>query len=93
VISRRRFVASTALAAAGSVVAVTSVRAFGEEEASAEIGAAYAAGRACAPETERHRRLVDDLRTELAARNLPPEDAEALIAALTCPVCGCRIGA
>ena len=89
-LSRRRFLARTALAGAG-IAALTLPSAavgFSIEPADAETAALYL--NACSSNAY-HARLLADARTALAGTATDAE-IERAIALMTCPVCGCPVG-
>ena len=91
-LTRRRFLSTTALAGAGAVAALLLHRralAFSAMPASAETQRLYLS--ACsAKDGAYHRQLVADVKAELNGRATDAQ-IEAAIAAATCPLCGCPI--
>jgi hypothetical protein len=87
-LTRRRFLASTAVI--GLVALVPGLaRAFSLETADPDAERLYLT--ACGgQDAETHRRIVAELRQELAGKS--EAEVEAAIAAATCPVCGCGVG-
>lgn len=91
-ISRRFFLGATAFAAAGTVAGVRGAAAFSVEEAEPPLAAEYLAAReACRSRGEDHGRQLALAVEQLSQRPLTAEEREALIASLSCPVCGCRL--
>jgi hypothetical protein len=85
--SRRRFLATTALA--GSAAALPAAAfGFSLEPADAETSALYL--NACS-QNSYHAQLLADAQAALAGK-APPEEIEKAVALVTCPICGCPVG-
>jgi hypothetical protein len=83
--TRRRFLASTALVGVAALVPGLAA-AFSIEQADAETARLYLS--ACGNgDAETHRRIVAELRRQLEGRS--ETEIEAEIAKARCPVCGC----
>lgn len=90
ILTRRRFFGATVLAGAAAMVARSRpAAAIRLEEANVETQALYTA--ACETQTA-HQQLRDELMAQLETAE-GREKALALIAAMDCPYCGCRLGA
>lgn len=89
--SRRRFLATSALAGAGVGTAIPATAfGFSLEPADAETSALYL--NACsAGQTAYHAQLLADAKAALAGK-ASPEEIERAVALITCPVCGCPVG-
>ncbi|HXP74520.1 MAG TPA: twin-arginine translocation signal domain-containing protein [Stellaceae bacterium] len=92
-VSRRRFLSTTALAGASAgavLLSGKSAAAFTEKPMDAETHKLYA--NACGgPEaTAYHQQLLTDAKAQLPS-GISDAEIEAAMAALTCPVCGCRL--
>ena len=92
-LSRRRFLCSTALASAGLAAGAGAARAFSIEEGSAGIAAqVHEAKLACQISQAFHAQLLEDARAAIdGRRGLSQEERAQLLAAVTCPICGCPI--
>jgi len=79
----------TSLAGSGLILGATSSRAlaFSEESPTARVLALHA--NACGA-TASHEQLVQEVEKTLGA-NVSEADKKAVIAQLTCPVCGCPL--
>lgn len=88
-VSRRRFLTSTALSGA-AIVAGRSATAFTEKPMDAETHKLYAS--ACGtPEAKAyHQQLLEAARRQLPT-GIGVAEAEAAVAVLTCPICGCKL--
>lgn len=88
--SRRRFLASTALAtgAAGAAVLPAAAFGFSIEPADAETSALYL--NACSKNAY-HVQLLADAKVALAGKASEAEIEQA-VALVTCPLCGCPVG-
>lgn len=99
-ISRRRFLATTALATpavataalagAGLGLASSQARAFSLEEPADGIANLYHEARACSLNGY-HEQLLADVRTQLDGQDLPEETKAQATAAALCPLCGCPL--
>jgi hypothetical protein len=86
-LTRRRFLASTAVIGLAALVPGLA-RAFSLETADPETERLYVT--ACgSQDAETHRRRIAELRQELAGKS--EAEIEAAIAVATCPVCGCGL--
>ena len=85
--SRRRFLASTALATGAALLPATA-SGFAIEPADAETSALYL--NACSRNAY-HARLLADAKAALAGRASEAEIEQA-VALVTCPLCGCPVG-
>jgi len=85
--SRRRFLATTALAGAGAAMPAAAFG-FSLEPADAETSALYL--NACS-QNAYHAQLLADARAALAG-TASDEEIEKAVALVTCPVCGCPVG-
>jgi hypothetical protein len=74
---------------AGALLAAGGVRAFSFREPSAFAVEEYEANR-CGPKSE-HRRLIDEAKAAMTEKGISEEEQERLLAALTCPFCGCSV--
>lgn len=90
-ISRRRFLCSSTIATAGLGIGASAAQAFTLEEASRDVTASYHASLACSRSNAYHTRLLVDAEAILQHETLTPEEREARIARLTCPICGCSL--
>jgi hypothetical protein len=92
--TRRRFLSATALAGAGTVATLILTRAAAAltlEPMSGETERLYLS--ACsAKDGAYHRQIVAQIKAELAGSRTDAE-IEQIIAALTCPICGCPVTA
>jgi len=88
VIDRRTFLATTALAGADFAVGIGPARAFTLEEPSKEIADLYAAARSCGAGYD-HDRLLAEIRSALEGQDLSDDQERRVLAAVTCPLCGC----
>jgi hypothetical protein len=88
-VSRRRFLATTALAG-GSLLTAQAAGAFTVQPMDAETHKLYAS--ACGgPEAKAyHQQLLLEARAQLPA-DMSSQDIETAIAALACPICGCKL--
>ena len=89
--SRRRFLTATALAGLGLAAAFGRARPVGAlslEPPDAEAASLYA--NRCSIDTT-HRQLVAEVLATLEGERSPAE-VEAVLSAMTCPFCGCRLG-
>jgi hypothetical protein len=92
--TRRRFLGTTALAGIGAVAALLLPRAAAAltlEPMSGEAERLYL-GACSAKDGAYHRQIVEQVKAELAGRR-SDEAIEQVIAALTCPICGCPVTA
>ncbi len=80
--SRRRFLATTALSGAGLAALAGTSSAFTMRECGKDASAV-----AC-DEVQRHKQLLVDLRRLLQQENLSPAEQQALLAKAVCPFCG-----
>jgi len=87
-LDRRTFLSTTALAGVGFVLGVVPARAFTLEEPTKEVADLYAAARSCRAVTD-HDRLLAEIRSALAGRELSEEQERQVLATVTCPLCGC----
>lgn len=86
--SRRQFLTTTLLAAAGAGLA-RQAAALSIEPADAATAAGYRAALACRDASVWHARLTADATAALAGRTLTDGERQAILAAFACPVCGC----
>ncbi len=92
-LSRRRFLSTTALgglSAAGAVVAGQSAAAFTQKPMDAETHKLYANACGGAEAKEYHQQLLTEAKAQLPS-GISETEIEAALAALTCPVCGCKL--
>ena len=92
-LSRRRFLSTTALAGAGAGAALLAGKpaaAFTEKPMDAETHKLYASACGGAGATAYHQELLAEARAKLPA-GISEAQIEAAMAALTCPICGCRL--
>lgn len=89
--SRRRFLATSALAGAAAGVGIPAAAfGFSLEPADAETSALYL--NACsAGQNTYHAQLLADAQAALAGK-ASPEEIEKAVALVTCPICGCPVG-
>ena len=92
-LSRRRFLSTSALAGAGAGAALLGSKpaaAFTQKPMDAETHKLYA--NACgSPEAKAyHQQLLIEAKAQLPS-GISDAEIEAAIAALTCPICGCRL--
>lgn len=85
--SRRRFLATSALAGAGAAMPAA-VFGFSLEPADAETSALYL--NACS-QNSYHAQLLADAKAALAGQ-ASEADIEQAVALVTCPICGCPVG-
>jgi hypothetical protein len=90
VISRRRFLFSTALAGAG--LGAGTAAAFSIEEPGETLRSTYLAAKSCSRPDSEHAQLIAEVEALLEGRELPEEARREIMAATICPVCGCAIG-
>jgi len=86
-VTRRRLMA--ALAGSGLVLGVTSSKAFAFSEESPSPRLQFAHDNACGA-TSSHKQLVDEVEKTLGDK-VSDDEKKAVIAQLTCPVCGCPL--
>jgi len=92
-VSRRRFLSSTALGGFGAgaaLLAAKSATAFTEKPMDTETHKLYA--NACGGSDAKiyHRQLLVEAKAQLPSGTTDSQ-IEAAMAALTCPICGCRL--
>ena len=92
-LSRRRFLSTSALSGLGAGAALLAARqaaAFTQKPMDAETHKLYA--NACSGEEAKayHQQLLDEAKAQLSS-GISDAEVEAAIAALTCPICGCRL--
>lgn len=92
-VSRRRFLSSSALTGFGAGAALLAGKpaaAFTQKQMDAETHKLYA--NACSGEQARayHQQLLVEAKAQLPS-GISETEVEAAIAALTCPVCGCKL--
>ena len=92
-VSRRRFLSSSALTGLGAGAALLAGKpaaAFTQKPMDAETHKLYA--NACGgPEAKAyHREVLAEAKAQLP-RSVSDSEIEAALAALTCPICGCRL--
>lgn len=104
-ISRRRFLAVSALPAMGvaagsaglgalSIASARAVRAFSFEQADGEVSAQYLKAHECLQTPNAyHQQLADEVREMLRGRDVDVSDDEIrlAVAQTTCPLCGCPL--
>lgn len=90
-ISRRRFLSSSALASAGLGFGATAAQAFSLERVEGDVAATYHAGLACGRSSAYHAQLLVDAQAILQGESLSPEQRRERIASLSCPICGCSL--
>lgn len=91
VISRRRFLSTSALASAGLGIGASAAHAFTVEEMNGDVAATYHAGLACARSSAYHAQLLVDAEAILDGEHLSAEERQVRIASLVCPICGCAL--
>jgi hypothetical protein len=94
-LSRRRFLSSTALAGAGAGALLLSgqeAAAFTVKSMDAETHKLYANACGGADAQTYHQQLLLEAKAKLAA-SASDAEIEAAVAALSCPICGCRLAA
>lgn len=91
VISRRRFLSTTALASAGLGIGTSAANAFSVEQTSGSVASTYHAGLACARSSAYHAQLLVDAEAILNGEKLSADERKVRIASLTCPICGCAL--
>ena len=92
-LSRRRFLSTTALAGAGAgavLLAGKPAAAFTEKPMDAETHKLYANACGGAGATAYHQELLAEAKAQLPS-GISDAEIEAAMAALTCPICGCRL--
>jgi hypothetical protein len=92
-LSRRRFLSTTALAGAGAGAALLAGKqaaAFTEKPMDAETHKLYANACGGAGASAYHQQLLTEARAQLPS-GITDAEIETAMAALTCPVCGCRL--
>jgi len=87
-LDRRTFLSTTALAGVGFAIGVGPARAFTLEEPSKETAELYAAAHSCRT-VNNHDRILAEIRSALSGRELSEEQERRVLAAVTCPLCGC----
>jgi hypothetical protein len=91
--SRRRFLSTTALAGAGAgalLLAGKEAAAFAVKPMDAETHKLYANACGGADARAYHQQLLVEAKAQLPS-STSDTDIEAAMAALTCPICGCRL--
>ena len=86
-VTRRRLMAT--LAGSGLVLGVTSSKAFAFSEENPTARLQLAHDNACGA-TSSHKQLVDEVEKTLGDK-VSDDEKKAVIAQLTCPVCGCPL--
>ena len=92
-LSRRRFLSTTALAGVGAgavLLAGKPAAAFTQKPMDAETHKLYANACGGPDATAYHQQLLAEAKAQLPS-NISDAEIEAAIAALTCPICGCRL--
>lgn len=90
--SRRLFLRTGLLASTAFALASGRAFAFAVEEASSGVTGIYHAARSCAlGDDPQHQKLLVELRQSLDDLSLSPEERDAVVAGLTCPICGCGL--
>lgn len=87
--TRRRFLATTMLTAAGLGAGASAARAFSIEPADAAASAEYLAAQACRKAGVSHARLAAEAAAIIAGRDLADTERQAIAQAYACPICGC----
>jgi len=88
-VSRRRFLATTALAG-GSLLMAGTAGAFTVQPMDAETHKLYANACGGSEAKAYHQELLLEAKAKLPA-GTSEQDIETALAALTCPVCGCKL--
>ncbi len=90
-LSRRRFLSTFALGGLGAaLIAGTSATAFTQKPMDAETHKLYATACGGPEATVYHRELLAQAKAQLP-KAISNAEIEAAMAALTCPICGCRL--
>lgn len=92
-LSRRRFLSTTALAGAGAGAALLAGKpaaAFTQKTMDAETHKLYASACGGPDATAYHQELLAEAKAKLPS-GISDAQIEAAMAALTCPICGCRL--
>jgi len=90
--SRRLFLRTGLFASTAFALASGNALAFAVEEAGTQVSGIYHAARSCTlADDPQHQKLLAELRQSLAGLSLSPEERDALVAGLTCPICGCGL--
>lgn len=92
-LSRRRFLSTTALAGAGAGAALLAGKpaaAFTQKTMDAETHKLYASACGGPDATGYHQELLAEAKAKLPS-GISDAQIEAAMAALTCPICGCRL--
>lgn len=90
--SRRLFLRTGLFASTAFALASGRAFAFAVEEAGTQVSGIYHAARACTRgDDPQHQKLLAEVRQSLAGSSLSAEEREALVAGLTCPICGCGL--
>ena len=92
-LSRRRFLSTTALAGAGAgavLLAGKPAAAFTEKPMDAETHKLYANACGGPDATAYHQELLAEAKAKLPS-GISEAEIETAMAALTCPICGCRL--
>jgi len=92
-VSRRRFLSTTALSGLGAgaaLLAGRSAAAFTEKPMDAETHKLFANACGGAGATAYHQELLAEAKARLPT-GIGDTEIEAAMAALTCPICGCRL--
>ncbi|MBK8175763.1 MAG: hypothetical protein IPK66_11010 [Rhodospirillales bacterium] len=92
-LSRRRFLSTTALTPLGILAGISTSKAFVVEQPAASLTAEYKAARLACTAGPAHAAALADLRASLAATNLTDEQRQAFLAQAVCPICGCPLAA
>lgn len=90
--NRRAFLRAGLLAPTAVALAQTKAFAFTVEDGGTDVSALYEAARTCSLGNDpQHQKLLADLRQSLDALALSSEERQALVAGLSCPLCGCSL--
>ena len=92
-LTRRRFLSTTALAGAGAgavLLAGQQAAAFTQKPMDAETHKLYANACGGSDATAYHRQILAEAKAKLPS-GISDAEIESAMAALTCPVCGCRL--
>jgi hypothetical protein len=91
--SRRRFLTTTALTGLGAGAALVAggpAAAFTQKPMDAETYKLYANACGGSEATAYHQQLLTDAKAQLPS-GISEAEIQAAIAALTCPICGCKL--
>lgn len=91
-ITRRGFLKTASTVSAGGLLAATSASALTlDAEPSVALRERYHAAKAACGVDAYHRQLIEEVKALLANAEVSEDERQRQLAALTCPLCGCRV--